>query len=199
MPGLPQKTSLQLALPGTITEVLAKEWHCGGSWGHKPHQGSRECGLEETQMSTPTHHCCVKQSQLHSLRNTQHGSQERGRLLGFLGGSDGKRIHLQGRRPGFDPGVGKIPWERKWLPTPVFLPGESHGQRSLEGHSPWDHKETDTTEQLTLSLAVFGNPDPNAGQHMKIKKLVLTLTNLKDTGPTHFWAVSHPANTQACC
>jgi len=39
-------------------------------------------------------------------------------------------------RPGFDPWVGKIPWRREWQPTPVFLPGESHGQRSLAGHSP---------------------------------------------------------------
>ena len=38
---------------------------------------------------------------------------------------------------------------RKWQPTPVFLPGESHGQRSLEGYSPWGRKESDTTEQLT--------------------------------------------------
>ena len=45
-------------------------------------------------------------------------------------------IHLQCRRPGFDPWVGKIPWRRAWQPTPVFLPGESHGQRSLEGYSP---------------------------------------------------------------
>ena len=50
------------------------------------------------------------------------------------------------RRPGFDPWVGKIPWRRAWPPTPVFLPGESHGQRSLVGCSPWDHKESDTTE-----------------------------------------------------
>ena len=41
-------------------------------------------------------------------------------------------------------------WRRKWQPTPVFLPGESHGQRSLVGYSPWDHKELDTTEQLTF-------------------------------------------------
>ena len=39
--------------------------------------------------------------------------------------------HQQCRRPGFDPWVRKIPWRRKWQPTPVFLPGESHGQRSL--------------------------------------------------------------------
>ena len=39
-----------------------------------------------------------------------------------------------------------IPWRREWLPTPVFLPGESHEQRSLVGYSPWGHKELDTTE-----------------------------------------------------
>ena len=41
---------------------------------------------------------------------------------------------------GFNPWVGKIPWRRKWQPTPVFLPGNSHGQRSLAGYSPWGHK-----------------------------------------------------------
>ena len=40
------------------------------------------------------------------------------------------------------------PLERKWQPTPVFLPGKSHGQRSLEGYSLWGHKELATTEQL---------------------------------------------------
>ena len=52
------------------------------------------------------------------------------------------------RRPGFDPWVGKIPWRRKWQPTPVLLPGESHGRRSLVGYSPWGCKESDTTERL---------------------------------------------------
>ena len=42
------------------------------------------------------------------------------------------------------------PPESEWLPTPVFLPGESHGQRSLVGYSPWGHKELDTTERLTV-------------------------------------------------
>ena len=41
----------------------------------------------------------------------------------------------------FDPWVGKIPWRRKWPPTPVFLPGKSHGQRSLAGYSPWGNQE----------------------------------------------------------
>ena len=61
----------------------------------------------------------------------------------------GKRICLQSRRPGCDPWIGKFPWRREWLPTPVFLPGKSHGQRSLEGYSPWGRKESDTTERLT--------------------------------------------------
>ena len=42
--------------------------------------------------------------------------------------------------------VKKIPWRRKWHPTPVFLPGESHGQRSLAGYSPWGHEESDMIE-----------------------------------------------------
>ena len=46
----------------------------------------------------------------------------------------------------FNPRVGKIPWRRKWQPTPVFLSGESHGQRSLAGYTPWDNEELDTTE-----------------------------------------------------
>ena len=49
-------------------------------------------------------------------------------------------------RRGFDPWVGKIPWQRTWQPTPVFLPRESHGQRSLMGYSPQGHKELDTTK-----------------------------------------------------
>ena len=46
----------------------------------------------------------------------------------------------------FGPWVGKIPWSRKWQPSPVFLPGKFCGQRSLVGYSPWGHKESDMTE-----------------------------------------------------
>ena len=56
---------------------------------------------------------------------------------------------LQYRRPGFDPWVGKITWRREWQPTPVFLPGKFHGQRSLKGSkSPWGCRELNMTEQL---------------------------------------------------
>ena len=48
--------------------------------------------------------------------------------------------------------IGMIPYRRKWQPTPVFLPRESHGQRSVVGYSPRDCKELDSTEQLTHKL-----------------------------------------------
>ena len=62
------------------------------------------------------------------------------------GGSD-NRISLQCRRPGFDPWVGKIPWRRKWQPTAVLLPGESHGQRNLWStvHSVAESGRTEAT------------------------------------------------------
>ena len=55
------------------------------------------------------------------------------------------------RRPGFDPWVGKIPWRRERLATPVFCPGEFHGWCS-----PWGRRESDSTERLSLSLCIFG-------------------------------------------
>ena len=44
-----------------------------------------------------------------------------------------------------------VAWRRKWQPTPVFVPGKSHGQRSLAGYSSWDCKKLDTTEQLSIT------------------------------------------------
>ena len=56
------------------------------------------------------------------------------------------------KRHGFNPWVRKILWKRKWQPTPVFLPGKSHGQRTLVGHSPWGYNESDLTYLLNLLL-----------------------------------------------
>ena len=72
---------------------------------------------------------------------------------GFPGGSD-DRVCLQCGRPGFDPCVRNIPCRRKQQPTPVFLPGKSHGWKSLAGYSPWGRKELDTTEQLHFHLYI---------------------------------------------
>ena len=49
----------------------------------------------------------------------------------------------------------EIPWRREQLPTHVVLPGEFHAQRSLAGYSPWGHKESDTTERLSLYFSIF--------------------------------------------
>ena len=70
-------------------------------------------------------------------------------LGGFPDGVSGKEPACQCRRHKrcrFDPWVGKIPWRRTWPPTPVFLPGESHGQRSLADYSPGGHTEVDMAE-----------------------------------------------------
>ena len=58
--------------------------------------------------------------------------------------------HRRHKRCRFDPWIGKIPRRRKWLLTPVFFPGEFHGQRSLAGYSPWGHRESDTTEHAHI-------------------------------------------------
>ena len=71
------------------------------------------------------------------------------RFGGFPGGAGGEEPACQCRRckrHRFDPWVGKIPWRRKALPNPVFLPGDSLGQRSLAGYSPYGHKDLDMTE-----------------------------------------------------
>ena len=73
----------------------------------------------------------------------------------------GKEPTCQCRRRGFDPWVGKIPWRRKWQPTPVFLPGESPGQRSLVC---WTHKRVG--HSLTTTLYTYSTPsNPTQGVH----------------------------------
>ena len=67
----------------------------------------------------------------------------------FPGGASGRESTCWSRRHercGFDPWVRKISWSRSWKPTPVFLPGEPHGQRSLVGRNPWGRKEPDMAE-----------------------------------------------------
>ena len=69
----------------------------------------------------------------------------------------GKESTCQCRRCEFNPWVRKIPWRRKWQPTPVFLPGEFHGQRSLVGYSLWGHKESDIADQLNNNMEIRGD------------------------------------------
>ena len=75
--------------------------------------------------------------------------------MGFPGGASGKDPVCQWRshkRREFDPWVRKVPWKRDWYLTPIFLPRESHGQRSLSGYSLQGHSEVDTTEVMFISV-----------------------------------------------
>ena len=74
-----------------------------------------------------------------SIMGRLHMNRARG--LGFPGGSVAKNPPAS-RKCRFNPWVGKIPWSRKWQPTPVFLPGEFHRQRSLVGYSSLGRKES---------------------------------------------------------
>ena len=71
----------------------------------------------------------------------------------------GKESTCQCRRPRFNLWFGRIPWDRKWQPTPVFLPKKFHGQRTLVGYSPWGCKESDTAQHACthaiISTLVF--------------------------------------------
>ena len=76
-------------------------------------------------------------------------------LYGLSRWLTGKESFCRCRRCGFSPQIGKIPWRRKWQPTPVFLLGKSQGQRSLVGYNPWGHKESDMTEHAHTYLSTF--------------------------------------------
>ena len=73
------------------------------------------------------------------------------KTLGFPGGSDGKESACNAG----DPWVGKIPWRKEWRATPEFLPGESHGLRSLVGYGPLGRKETNFCYHILKVLDVL--------------------------------------------
>ena len=83
----------------------------------------------------------VQKHQFFSVRLSLWSNSHIHPYWGFPDSSVGKRIHLQCRRPGFDPWVGKIPWRRERLPTPVFWSGKFHGLCS-----PWGRRVSDMTE-----------------------------------------------------
>ena len=94
-------------------------------------------------------------TQKHTPRHAKMKFTETLQWLGFPGGLHGKESACNCWRPGFDPCIGKIPWRREWQATPVFLPGESHGQKSLVGYSPWGCKESDMTSTFTFHFNVL--------------------------------------------
>ena len=115
-------------------------------------------------------------------RDGTHVSNKAGRFFtnwatGFPSGSDGKASAHNVGRPGFHPWVGKIPWGRKWQPTPVPLPGKSHRQRSLIGYSPWGRKESDTTEWLHFTYS----------SRKGFQQVRMSLWNLAQSSAWCFW------------
>ena len=95
----------------------------------------------------------------------------------------GSSVCLKCGRPRFDPWVGKIPWRRKWQPTPVLLPGKFHGQRILVGYSPWGRKESNMTEWLHFHylwiLLTHQKSDFKITEKKRFKNMTLMLKRLK--------------------
>ena len=88
---------------------------------------------------------------------------------------NGRECACQCSRHGLDPWVRKIPWRRKWQPTPVYLPGKSLGKRRLAGYCPWGHKRVRhdlvIKQQTTIFLALSLLPSSHQGPH-HITKLI---------------------------
>ena len=101
------------------------------------------------------------------------------------------------KRGGFNPWVRKIPWRRKWQPTPVFLPGESYGQMSLEGYCPWGCKESDITEQRTPMLVVFHASFHPSSIQLLGHLLSLSLSHIHTHTHTHTHAMLAYAGFQS--
>ena len=130
-------------LPGESHGQRSRE---GPAWSHRESDRTEQLSLS----------LGISMKEMNTLRETQ----------GLPWWFRGQSVCPQCGGPGFDPWVRKIPWRRKWQPTPVFLPGESHGWRSLLGYSPRGHKESDTTEppgkplHFTLPLGYWHNTLP---------------------------------------
>ena len=130
--------------------------HCGNKAGEPA--GSGECGERQHLPSAVLACVCRNLCWTRCFRPCSRRAIEA--QWGLSGNAFAKRPHVvtlprwlrqstcQCRIHRFDPWVGKIPWRRKWQPTPGFLPRKSCGQRSLVGCSPWGHKDSDTTEPL---------------------------------------------------
>ena len=93
----------------------------------------------------------------------------------------------------FYPWVGKMPWRREWLPSPVFLPGEFHGQMNLVGCSLQGCKELDMTEQLTHALSFF------LREENEVWSEAWLLHPLVDGGEHNHCALQGPASVRGTC
>ena len=109
-------------------------------------------------------------------------------IISFSGSPSSKEPACKGRRQKrrrFNPWVGKIPWRRAWQPTPVLLPGESHGQRSLAGYSARGHEKLDTTNGTSvfpLQCSCLGNPRDREAWWAAVSGVAQSRKRLKQLG-----------------
>ena len=128
---------------------------------------------------------------MHSKIFTAYGS-----LLASLVAQTVKNLPVI-RETGFNSWVGKSPWRRDWLPTPVFLPGKPHGQRSLAGYSTWGHKESDTTERLTLSILHTRNHSKHWKYSIEYDKILVPMELTSQYGKIYYKEVNKIIKTIA--
>ena len=120
-------------------------------------------------------HCpALKQSNYHLCLSWDFQLISLPIFLGFPGGSAGKQSACNAGDLGSITWVGTIPWRRKWQPTRVFLPGESHEQRSLASYSSWGHKESDTTEQISTAPIFLLHFTPRPVQVHRSRRKILS-------------------------
>ena len=132
----------------------SEHWGREGDWDWHTHTTNTMCILDGASLVAQlvNHLPATEEACVQSLGwedPLEKGMATHSSILGLPWWLSWYIICLQWRRPAFNPWVGKIPWRREWLPTPVFLPGESHGRRNLVGYSPCNRKESDMTEWLT--------------------------------------------------
>ena len=121
-------------------------------------------GFPGTSGKEPTGQC--KRHEMQVLSLCQESPLEKGMatyssILAWSRGSPGER---HGNLLQYSCLVRRVPWRRAWQPTPVFLPGDSHGQRSLAGYSPGGHEESDTTEATKHTSTTSGKCSGCRGQ-----------------------------------
>ena len=109
-------------------------------------EDSLEKGMEPTPVFLlGESHGVTNQTQLSNL-HYYYNSDDKRRLPRWYSGKESTSQCRRHKRRRFDPCVGKIPWSRKWQPTPVFLPGKFHGQSSLTGYNSLCYKESEMTK-----------------------------------------------------
>ena len=152
----PRLKRMEKSIPSAVVGVAMSHWH-RETWfigGHYPNDLPQEIILE--------------------LSVTQEEKNDLGKVISsggnkiFIGSNTGKVCQVSAGMSlfmcsefkiqlcMFNPWVRKILWRRKWQPTPVPLPGKSHGRKSVVDYSPWGRKESDTTERLSIHMYVWG-------------------------------------------